>query len=128
MALQPRRWQVVPAGMSVSRSGSSDSDSGAGDGAGGRDACGRRGVGAGGVGATPLVVVGLGFGADAGAPSSAGGFCGGVGVGAGVSSTVECLPVVQGGMERNSSKVRTRDLQHFQPDLCTGCVSSQALS
>ena len=33
----------------------------------------------------------------------------------GVSSTVECLPVVQGGMVRNSSKVRTRGLQHFQP-------------
>jgi hypothetical protein len=28
---------------------------------------------------------------------------------------VECLPVVQGGMARNSSKVRTRGLQHFQP-------------
>ena len=27
-----------------------------------------------------------------------------------------CLPVVQGGIERNSSKVRTRGLQHFQPD------------
>ena len=26
--------------------------------------------------------------------------------GLGVSSTVECLPVVQGGIERNSSKVR----------------------
>lgn len=38
--------------------------------------------------------------------------CGG---GVGVSSTAECLPLVQGGMERNSSKVRTRGLQHFQP-------------
>jgi hypothetical protein len=35
--------------------------------------------------------------------------------GAGVSSTVECLPVVHGAMSRNSSKVRTRGLQHFQP-------------
>ena len=34
----------------------------------------------------------------------------------GVSSTVECLPVVHGGIERNSSKVKTRGLQHFQPD------------
>jgi hypothetical protein len=34
---------------------------------------------------------------------------------AGVSSTVECLPVVHGGMARNSSNVRTRGLQHFQP-------------
>ena len=30
-------------------------------------------------------------------------------------SVVECLPVVQGGIERNSSKVKTRGLQHFQP-------------
>ena len=30
----------------------------------------------------------------------------GGGSGLGVSSTVECLPVVHGGMERNSSKVR----------------------
>lgn len=35
--------------------------------------------------------------------------------GNGVSSTVECFPVVHGGMERNSSKVRKRGLQHFQP-------------
>lgn len=38
------------------------------------------------------------------------------GSGAGVSSTVECLPVVHGGMARNSSKVKTRGLQHFQPE------------
>ena len=38
------------------------------------------------------------------------------GSGTGVSSTVECLPVVHGGMERNSSKVKTRGLQHFQPE------------
>lgn len=31
-------------------------------------------------------------------------------------SVVECLPVVQGRMERNSSKVKTRGLQHFQPE------------
>lgn len=30
-------------------------------------------------------------------------------------SVVECLPVVQGGMDRNSSNVRTRGLQHFHP-------------
>lgn len=35
--------------------------------------------------------------------------------GAELSSTVECLPVVHGGMARNSSNVRTRGLQHFQP-------------
>ena len=39
-----------------------------------------------------------------------------LGSGAGVSSTVECLPVVHGGMARNSSKVKTRGLQHFQPE------------
>lgn len=39
----------------------------------------------------------------------------GAGAGADVSSTVECLPVVHGGMARNSSKVKTRGLQHFQP-------------
>lgn len=37
------------------------------------------------------------------------------GFGAGVSSTVECFPVVHGGIERNSSKVKTRGLQQFQP-------------
>jgi len=30
-------------------------------------------------------------------------------------SVVEWTPVVQGGMDMNSSKVRTRGLQHFQP-------------
>lgn len=38
------------------------------------------------------------------------------GSGAGVSSTVECLPVVHGGISRNSSNVKTRGLQHFQPE------------
>lgn len=33
-------------------------------------------------------------------------------------SVVLCLPVVQGGMVRNSSNVRTRGLQHFQPIFC----------
>jgi hypothetical protein len=63
----------------------------------------------------------VGTGAAAGGSSAA--F---VGSGAGVSSTSECLPVVQGGMERNSSNVRTRGLQHFQPArwglaLCSHC-------
>jgi len=108
---------VVPA--VISRSGSSDSDSGgAGEGAGGWEACGGRGGGAEGAWAAPLVVA-IGFGAGTG--SSAGWFCGGFGSGAGVSSTVECLPVVQGGMDRNSSKVSTRGLQHFQPFECLIC-------
>lgn len=32
-------------------------------------------------------------------------------------SVVECLPMVQGGIARNSSKVKTRGLQHFHPDI-----------
>ena len=32
-----------------------------------------------------------------------------------MSSNVECFPVVHGGIERNSSNVKTRGLQHFQP-------------
>ena len=35
----------------------------------------------------------------------------------GVSSTVECFPVVHGGIERNSSKVKTRGLQQSQPEV-----------
>lgn len=35
--------------------------------------------------------------------------------GFGVSSIVECLPVVHGGISRNSSKVKTRGLQQSQP-------------
>lgn len=43
----------------------------------------------------------------------------GLGSGTGVSSMSVWVPVVQGGMERNSSKVRTRGLQHFQPGVRT---------
>ena len=57
-----------------------------------------------------------------GATSSATFDCGGSG--AGVSSVVECLPVVQGGIVRNSSKVRTRVLQHFQPNMYVESVRS----
>ena len=55
-------------------------------------------------------------------PSVVIGFAGGVMIsdggrssGLGMSSTVECFPVVQGGIERNSSNVKNRGLQHFQP-------------
>ena len=41
---------------------------------------------------------------------------------AGGRSVVECLPVVQGGIDRNSSKVRTRGLQHFQPVQLSTCM------
>jgi hypothetical protein len=47
----------------------------------------------------------------------------------GGTSVVECLPVVHGGMARNSSKVRTRGLQHFQPvETCVSffCVSQDS--
>ena len=80
--------------------GSSDSDSGgAGDGAAGGalTAAGAAGK----VWGISLVAMGLGAGG-----MSSGGLEGGEGSGAGVSSTVECLPVVHGGIERNSSKVR----------------------
>lgn len=101
-----RLLQVAPAGILVS--GSSDSSSG-GSGFGVDDGTGCSA-------AARLVergfVTGTGTGVGAAeTTSSAAGFGGG----AGVSSTVECLPVVQGGIARNSSKVRTRGLQHFQP-------------
>ena len=47
-------------------------------------------------------VVAIGFGAGSRFSSLASG----LGWGVGVSSTVLCFPVVHGGMERNSSKVR----------------------
>ena len=88
--------------------GSSESDSGSGvaalgEGAAGA-ACGSRG--------RASASTGCGFRTGTGAgTSSPGGFF----VGAGVSSTVECLPVVHGGIARNSSNVKTRGLQQFQP-------------
>lgn len=90
--------------------GSSSSDSGgAGEGVG--RACAAWAIGPRGTGACSAALrlsrdTGAGFGAS---PAVA------AGSGAGVSSTSECLPVVHGGMDRNSSKVRTRGLQHFQP-------------
>lgn len=51
------------------------------------------------------------------------------GSGAGVSSTVECLPVVHGGISRNSSNVKTRGLQHFQPGkLASRCKAGVAIT
>jgi hypothetical protein len=58
---------------------------------------------------------GCAISASGGAKDERIGASAGFGAGAGGSSTVLCLPVVQGGIERNSSKVRTRGLQHFQP-------------
>lgn len=112
MCLHARRRQVVFGG--TERLGSSESDSGAaaGEGGGGGAGCARCGGRDGAVEASlSCVATIVGVGADAGGASELG--LGGSG--AGVSSMVECFPVVHGGIARNSSKVRTRDLQHFQP-------------
>lgn len=50
----------------------------------------------------------------------------GFGCSIGVSSIVECIPVVHGGMAKNSSNVRTRGLQHFHPECLVSCLSLQA--
>ncbi len=94
----------------ISSDGSSDSDSGGGAGD-------RAGDGAAAIGcklkAPFMAVEEIGFGGGGvGWVSSEGA---GGGPGEEVSSTVECLPVVQGGIARNSSNVKTRGLQHFHP-------------
>lgn len=110
---QERRLHVVFSGTGLSGSSLSSSSSGfgvvdLGGGAIGIDSA------AGGAGAalrigTVVEEVDMGFNRGS---SAAGLFdC----AGAAFSSTVECLPVVHGGMARNSSNVRTRGLQHFQP-------------
>lgn len=108
VTLHPRRRQVVFGGME--REGSSDSDSGgAGEGEGGGLGGARARET---ISGEPFGAVDMGFGGGGAVPGSC---FEGAGAVAGVSSTVECLPVVHGGIERNSSKVRTRGLQHFQP-------------
>jgi hypothetical protein len=72
-----------------------------------------------GAGVSEADVVGASVGASAGAA---------FGSSAGVSSTVLCLPVVQGGMVMNSSKVKTRGLQHFHPgEVCQLTVRTDGL-
>ena len=79
---------------------SSDSDSGgAGDGAAGGAVTAARAAGK--AWGVSLVATGLGAGAMSSRVLE-----GGERSGSGVSSTVECLPVVHGGIDRNSSKVR----------------------
>jgi hypothetical protein len=92
-------------GSSLSESGETGGGVGTGWGAemGARD----EAVGSSGVGEIESVATELGSGWDF---SRAGG-----------RSVVECLPVVQGGIDRNSSKVRTRGLQHFQPNQLSIC-------
>lgn len=103
----------MPAGIEAS--GSSDS-SGGGSGFGVLDGVGCCGAESAVAAESGFVVVGNGAKTGTAADEDVGVSSGaGFGAGAGVSSTVECLPVVQGGMARNSSNVRTRGLQHFQP-------------
>jgi hypothetical protein len=107
VAPHPFLLHVIPSLSAILGSSSSDSAGGAGDAVGLGAACaaGSRGAGAGSDSSREprLTCVPLGTS----------GVCTGSGVG--VSSTSECLPVVQGSIARNSSNVRTRGLQHFQP-------------
>ena len=118
--LHPLLLHVAPGGIEADGSSDSGSGGGAGDRAGVGAAIGARGLEGRLVDSEPFVATAIGFGAAGAGRLSTGGE--GTGAGAGVSSTVECLPVVHGGIERNSSKVRTRGLQHFQP-----AVSSQSM-
>ena len=99
------RLQILPCG--ISKLGSSSSDSGGGGGGVGI-ACGGA-IGA--LDASSVDVVGFGTAVAASDASTC--FFSIVGG----MSVVECLPVVQGGIARNSSKVRTRGLQHFHPKI-----------
>jgi hypothetical protein len=111
--LHPLLLHVALGGIGADESSDSDSGGGAGDLVGVGAAIAARGLDGSSVDSEPFVVTAMGFGAaGAGRLSTDGGD---TGAGVGVSSTVECLPVVHGGIERNSSKVRTRGLQHFQP-------------
>jgi len=105
--LQPRRRQVVLAGMVASGSSDSNSSKTGADSATGFAATAGAGLGRRGVGTGVAVGCAVGVAFASGVASSAGG--------AGESSIVECLPVVHGGIDMNSSNVRTRGLQHFQP-------------
>jgi hypothetical protein len=111
--LHPLLLHVAPGSIEADGSSDSDSRGGAGDRVGVGAAIGARGLEGSSVDAEPFVATAMGFGAAGSGRLFTDGE--GTGRGAGVSSTVECLPVVHGGMERNSSKVRTRGLQHFQP-------------
>jgi hypothetical protein len=104
---------VTPGGTEADGSSDSDSGGGAGDREGVGAATGARGLEGSWDESAPFVETAIGFGGAAADRLSSEGT--GCGAGAGVSSTVECLPVVHGGIERNSSNVRTRGLQHFQP-------------
>lgn len=99
--LHPRRRQVLFRGMTSEGLSASDSGSVGFSGA----TCGA-GTGARGGGTPFASTLGTLFGALSGLMT---------GAVTGVSSTVECLPFVHGSRARNSSKLRTRGLQHDQP-------------
>lgn len=100
------RLQVVFVGIGAS--GSSLSSSSLGSGAAGLVGAIDASDSFAGFGAVFSVEIGFRRGASSGGTS----FLGGVGV----LSTVECFPVVHGGICRNSSNVNTRGLQQFHPD------------
>lgn len=106
-APHPFRLHVMPS--LISRLGSSSSDSGGGageaDGLGVACAVGSLGAGAGSDSSSDPRLTWVPLGTSGAWTGS----------GLGVSSTSECFPFVQGSIARNSSKVRTRGLQHSQP-------------
>ena len=107
MASHARRRQVVFGG--IGKEGSSESDSkGAEDGTAGGNGGDVRAFSV--FGGSLLVAMGFGGGGTSSGTSAGEG-----GSGLSVSSIAECFPVVQGGIERNSSNVKTRGLQQFQP-------------
>ena len=103
---------MAPCGIIADGPSDSESGGGAGEREGVGVAIGASGLEGSSDESGPFVETDIGFGgAGSGKVSEGVGF----GSGVGVSSTVECLPVVHGGISRNSSNVRTRGLQHFQP-------------
>jgi hypothetical protein len=113
VSLQPRRLHVAPCGIVADGSSDSESGGGAGEREGVGVASGARDLDGSSDESEPFVETETGFGGAGIGKASSEGAC--FGAGTGVSSTVECLPVVHGGISRNSSNVRTRGLQHFQP-------------
>lgn len=107
VALQPFRRHVLPSG--ISSDGSSSSDSGGGGGAVGAG-CGVSGARVGVVDDDDTASASLEARELASLESGAAFFSI-----SGGRSVVLCLPSVHGAISRNSSKVRTLGLQHFQP-------------
>ena len=117
-ALQPRRRQCVSGG--IGNDGSSDSDSKSSDGE--AEGLGLRAKSMSEMnlhdGLNVIVRADTGFGVVTSV------FCSEVSAGV---CTVECSPIVHGGIDRNSSNVRTRALQHRQPlsEVNNDCYSAR---